>query len=121
MRFPGLMAHTHFSLEALFIEMEEFQREDGRGSWRRKGRSIADKRLLAVISRTAFHTPADFLALIPPALAQPFTTRDLARSLEQPLRVAQKMAYCLSRMGALLPAGKQDRFHLYIHNPDMLV
>jgi hypothetical protein len=112
-RLPGLIAHPNFSLEVVFIQMEEIQLDDGRGSWRRKGRSIQDRRLLEVVSQREFLTPEDFLALLPPGLPALFTTRDLARALAQPRYVAQKMAYCLSRMGVLVQAGKRGNYYLY--------
>lgn len=112
-RIPALACHPNFSLEVLMIKVEELWRDDGRGSWRRKGRSIQDRRLLEVVSQREFLTPEDFLALLPPGLPALFTTRDLARALAQPRYVAQKMAYCLSRMGVLVQAGKRGNYYLY--------
>ncbi len=112
-RLPHLIAHPNFSLEILLVREEEIQVEDGRGSWRRKGRSIADRRLIEVVSQTVFSTPADFLRLLPPGLQQTFTTRDLAHALGQPRYISQKMAYCLSRMGVIEPVGSQGKSKLY--------
>jgi hypothetical protein len=112
-RIPGLIAHPNFSLEVVLIQVEEIQLEDGRGSWRRKGRSIQDRRLLEVVSHRAFQTPADFLALLPAGLPALFTNRDLARLLGQPRHVAQKMTYCLCRMGVLAQAGTRGRSYLF--------
>jgi hypothetical protein len=112
-RMPHLMSHPNFSLEVLLIREEEIQVEDGRGSWRRKGRSIADRRLLEVLSSQVFTMPEDFLILLPAELPEVFTTRDLARSSGHPRRIAQKMAYCLSRMGAIQPVGFEKQSKLY--------
>ena len=112
-RIPALLSHPNFTLEILFVKIEEQQREDGRGSWRRKGRSIADRRLLEVVSKIAFNTPADFSSLLPEDLPSLFTTRDLAQSLGAPRRMAQQMVYCLSRMDVLSLAGNRGRFRLY--------
>jgi hypothetical protein len=112
-RIPGLIAHPNFSLEVILVRMEEIQLDDGRGSWRRKGRSIYDRRLLEVVSQRVFSAPDDFLALLPPGLPTLFTNRDLARALAQPRHVAQKMTYCLSRMDVLVQAGQRGRSYLY--------
>jgi len=39
---PSLIAKAGFSLEVLLIREEEFRCDDGKGSWRRKGKSICD-------------------------------------------------------------------------------
>lgn len=110
---PHLIVHPHFELEVLITREEEIRRDDGRGSWRRKGWSIVDRRLIEVLDRHLFQSPADFLALLPADLPQPFTNRNLAQALHQRLHVAQKMTYCLTKMGVLQIAGKQANAHLF--------
>jgi hypothetical protein len=113
-RIPALVNHPNFSLEVILTKEEELWRDDGQGSWRRKGWSIADRRLLDVVQSVPLNNPADFLALLPETLPRPFTTRDLARSLGQPAYLAGKMAYCLRRMGAIETIGKRGRSYLYM-------
>lgn len=110
---PHLVMHPNFELEVLITREEEIRRDDGRGSWRRKGWSIVDRRLVEVLDRHLFQIPADFLALLPTDLPQPFTNRNLAEVLHQRLPVAQKMTYCLTRMGALQVVDKQGKAHLF--------
>ncbi len=112
-RIPKLIKEPNFSLEAVLVREEEIQVEDGRGSWRRAGRSIADRRLLEVLGSITFNTPADFTRLLPDGLPDPFTARQLSKSLGGPLYLAQKMAYCLCQMGAITLAGKRGRANLY--------
>jgi len=81
---PGLIRKENFSLEVLLIQAEEVRRDDGQGSWRRKGWSVADHRLLGVVSRHVFGNPWDFLAFIPPDLSDPFSTHELAKCIEKP-------------------------------------
>jgi hypothetical protein len=115
--FPQLLAHANFSLEVLWIQEEEVRRYDGRRRWRNRGWVTHERRLLAVLDRRLFETPADLVALLPPALPQPFTTADLARALGRPRRLAQKMAYCLREMGALQVEGKRRNALLYVPAP----
>ena len=65
LRIPDLINHQNFSLEVLMVKVEEFRCADGKGSWRRDGVSIKDRRLIDVYERYSFNTPDDFRRLIP--------------------------------------------------------
>jgi hypothetical protein len=112
-RLPNLVAHPNFTLEVLFIQEEQIWRNDGRGSWRRKHWSIADRRLLGVLESRQLATPQDFLDLLPPGLPQPFTSAELAQALGRPSHLAHKMVYCLRAMGVIETVGKRGRAWLY--------
>jgi hypothetical protein len=112
-RIPHLVSHPNLTIEIVLIREEELRRNDGRGSWRRKGWSIVDRRLLEIVDRVELASPADFVVFIPPDLDQPFTVRDLARSLNLPDYLAGKAAYCLRIMGLLELTGKRGRAILY--------
>ncbi|MDX1614055.1 MAG: hypothetical protein R3300_07065 [Candidatus Promineifilaceae bacterium] len=112
-RLPALATHANLAFEVLLTQEEEVWRDDGQGSWRRKGWSIADRRLLKVVDRQLFSEPQDFLKLIPAELDGPFTNRDLAQALDTRRRTAERMSYCLRKMGLLQTVGKQGRFNLY--------
>jgi hypothetical protein len=117
-RFPQLITNRNFSLEVLLIQEEEIWLNDGRGSWRRKGWSIHDRRLIRVVERVMLDSPQEFAKLLPPSLPRPFTTLDLARALKQPRYLAQKMAYCLREMGVIQQTGKSGNSLLYeMDNP----
>jgi len=111
---PRLLAHPNFSLEVLLIQEEEIRRYAGARHWRRRGWVTHERRLLQVVDRRQFETPADMRALIPAALAEPFTTTELAEAIRQPLWLAQKMCYCLREMKAITAVGKRGRGILYM-------
>jgi hypothetical protein len=115
--FPKLVARSNFALEILLTQEEEIWRYDGRRGWRRRGWVVHERRLLQVVDRHQYQTPSDFMGLLPGGLPQPFTTADLATALSRPRRVAQKMAYCLRKMGALHQVGQKGRAKLY-QTPD---
>ena len=94
-RIPDWLTHPHLRLEALLIQTEELRRDDGRGSWRRKGWSIVDQRLLAVLDRVALERPADFARFLPPSLPPSFTSHDLSKALGVRRNLAQRALYCL--------------------------
>jgi hypothetical protein len=110
---PDLIAHPNFTLEVALTREEEIQKRGRGGSWRRKGWKIVDRVLLDVIDATVFESPADFRRFLPEGLPTPFTTTDLAHHGHYPRYLAQKMTYCLRRMGALGVVGKRRNAVLY--------
>lgn len=111
--FPGLVRKPNFALELLFVQEEEVRRRDGRGSWRRRGWSIQDRRLLEVEERVLLPFPSGYRALLPSDLPQPFTSRDLREALGLRQRLAGQMAYCLREMAVLDVVGKRGNAYLY--------
>ena len=110
---PKVLAHPNFSLDVLLIQEEEVRRYDGSRAWRRRGWVTHERRLLKVLEQKRFDTPADLADLLPPDLAEPFTTSDLAVAIARPRRLAQQMAYCLRKMGRMEVVGKQGNAILY--------
>lgn len=114
-RFPSLIHHPRFALDVLLTREEEVRCDDGRGSWRRKGWSIVDRRLLGVDERIHLEDSGDLRALLPSGLPQPFTTLDLAEGLGVSRRLAQQMAYCLREMGAIEAVGRKGRGRAWLY------
>ena len=112
-RIPHLMANPGFTLEVLLVEVEEVRCADGRGSWRRKGVSVLDTRLLEVLDRRRFRTPADLARLLPPHLQEPFTNRSLAAAAGMSAVAAGEMTYALRHMGALAVVGRSSRAYQF--------
>lgn len=110
---PALMAEPNFSLEVLITQEEEIRRQGKSRSWRRQGWAVHERRLIGVVGRRVFETPDDLAALIPPGLAEPFTTAGLAAAIGRPRAIAQQMAYCLREMGAIDAVGKKRNAILY--------
>jgi hypothetical protein len=110
---PALVPHPGFTVEVLLTQEEVVWKDDGRGSWRRKGWSIADRRLISVVESHTFTWPVSYQALVPPTMTDGFTNRDLAKILKMRVNLAQKMTYCLSRMDVINCIGHRDRYKLY--------
>jgi hypothetical protein len=115
-RIPALLADPRFSLDVLLIQEEEQRRYDGQRGWRRRGWVVHQRRLLDVLDQQRFESPGDALALIPPALPDPFTTADLAAALGCSRRLAQQMCYCLRAMDTVEMVGKRGNALLYARN-----
>lgn len=111
--FPTLLSHPNFVLEVLLTEEEEVWRPDSAKGWRRGGFAIEERRLVEVLDSAEFQTPRDLLALLPPGMPNPFTTKDLASGLGRTRHLAQEVAYCLRESGAIESVGRDRRGHLY--------
>jgi len=112
-RIPTLINDPHFALDVLMIHEDEIRVADGKGSWRRKGVSIVDRRLLDVVERNRYSIAADLARLLPDELPEAFTNRDIKAAMRVSLRHAQRVSYCLARMGVIEKDGKRGRSHLY--------
>ena len=110
---PDMILHPHFSFEIIIVEIDEFWRPDGRGSWRRKHWSISDRRLVKIISTHLFNRADEFLSLLPKDLPDPFTSKELSMALGRPYSLGGKMAYCLRQMGMIEVIGKRGNAYLY--------
>ncbi len=96
---PGeILQHPGFSLSVLLIHEEEIRCEDGKGSWRRKGVSIQDRRFTQVYEEQRFNQPDDYLQFLPPHLKFPFSNKELADALNVRIHEAQKITYAFKQM-----------------------
>ncbi len=110
---PKLIIHPNFSLEVLFTKEEEIRSADGEGSWRRKGISILDRRLLDIIKRIKFNHVQDYIMLLPNNVPSSFTNMDLSRIMSKPLKKVQKLTYSLKQMSLLRVIGKQGNAQVF--------
>ena len=116
--FPKLMNERNFSLEVMLIQEEEVRIVDGK--CRRRGRDFTrdERRLLKVLDSSLFVQPRDMAALIPESVEEPFTTNDMAKARKMPRLMAQKMAYCLREMGAIVPLERRKTGIQYMRSSE---
>ena len=91
-----LLPHPHLTVDVLAVEIDEVRLVQRRS---RRGYTVLDRRLHAVVATVRLDRESDLWSLLPGALPCPFTTGDLATQLQRPLAFAQRVAYCL-RMAA---------------------
>ena len=103
---PDLINHDNLVLEIVMIQEEEIRHADGRGSWRRKGQSVKDHRLLDVLEVVSFAKKEDFLRFLPGDLEQPFSNQSLTQRMDISIHTTRQMTYCLRKMGLIHPVGK---------------
>lgn len=106
---PSLINNENFSIEVLFIEEKELRCNDGKGSWRRKGISVKDRKLIKIFGSVIFEKKTDFLKVLPDNMDNPFTNKILAKKMGIPIRLAQKITYCLRKMNAVTVVDKKRR------------
>ena len=92
---PKMIINENFSLEVLFIDEEEVRCDDRRGSWRRRGISIKERRLLQVNKSVVFQKKSEYFKILPVELNQCFTNKELANLARISVRTARQITYCL--------------------------
>ncbi len=103
---PDLINHDNLVLEIALIQEEEIRHADGRGSWRRRGQSLHDRKLLQVLETVTFEKKEDFLSFLPDGLEQPFSNQSLTERMGGSIHATRKMTYCLKKMGVIQEVGK---------------
>jgi hypothetical protein len=104
--FPDLLAHPNLDIDVILTNEEEYRRHTPNRSWRRKGWTVQERRLIDVVDTLLISDADDLAALLPTELPEPFTTADLALKLGRSRRAAQQMAYCLRIADVIVAVGK---------------
>ena len=115
--FTRVFPHERLVLEVPLVEIEEW-RYPGHGRrrrWRANDHEVEDQKLIAVREVHRLRTAADLGRLIRPSrrLPKPFHTGDLAASLGVERWFAQRIAYCLRKIGTVEEVGKKGNARLY--------
>jgi hypothetical protein len=112
--FPSLLAHPNLALEVPLCREDHIRApEPTRSRSGRRRRDPGERRLSEVLDAHVFDTAADVAALVPSALPEPFTTRELGAALGVRLVLAQRIAYCMRALGVLADAGMRGRAPLH--------
>jgi hypothetical protein len=113
--FSNVFPHRRLTLEVLLVDVEE-SRYPGHGRrrrWRTDDHEVEDQRLVAIHHKHRLRTAADLARLVRCPLPTPFHTAHLAESLGVRRWSAQRIVYCLQRMGSLALVGKEGNARLY--------
>lgn len=111
--FVTVFPHPRLTLEVVLTEQEEHRITRARRRRRGPDYRVQDRLLTQIVSTTKLKTTADLRRLLPASLPPSFTTGDLASHAQIPRWLAQKMAYCLRKTGAIELLGKQRNALLY--------
>ena len=110
---PTLLAHPDLTLEVVMTVEEEVRALNGRGSWRRRGWAILDRRLVDVVETHAIGSMADLFAPLDADLPERFTTRDVAAAMRSSRRLGQIAAFCFREGGVSEVCGKEGNALVY--------
>jgi hypothetical protein len=113
--FTRVFPHPRLALEVPLVEVEE-RRYPGHGKrrrWRADDFQVEDQRLVEVRRTHRLTTCSDLVALLPRRLPAEFHTGHLADGLGIDRWFAQRIAYCLRKMGAAAECGKQGNAVVY--------
>ena len=113
LRVADLLARKRLELEVVLTVERELRRDDGAGSWRRRGVSLVGRELVEVVEARRFSQVSDFLELLPEGLPAQFTVRDLAECGKLRRVLAGRMAYALRKMGVVEVVGKRGNALVY--------
>jgi len=104
---PGLV------IELALVDAAEQRVQDGKGSWRRHGISIRDRRMLALRDRITLEKPSDYIRFIPFKKKEKFTSALLAQRAGISVDLARKALYVLVKLGIVKKTGKQGNSLVY--------
>jgi hypothetical protein len=111
--FVDVFPHTRLTLEVVLTVQEEHRIPARRRRWRSADFRVTDRLLVGIEGRLTLRESADLARLLPDGLAPVFSTDDISRLGQMPRWLAQKMAYCLRKTGAVQTAGKRGNAWLY--------
>lgn len=121
-RIPSLVNEGNFSMMLMMIHVKEFRKDDGKGSWRRKGVSLIDTELTCVEREINLKDKSDFMKLVyghagksteNASFFKEFNSKTLAKKLGINASLSRKILYSLKHMGAISECGKIGNLILY--------
>jgi predicted transcriptional regulator len=110
---PDLPLLPNITIEIALVDVLERRKDDGKGSWRRKGVSITDKILAGWRESIVLSKPGDYYRFLPFDKAEKFTVKDLAAKAGINTTLARKCLYVLSKLGLVERTGKQGNAVVY--------
>ncbi|MCL2008264.1 MAG: hypothetical protein FWG77_09285 [Treponema sp.] len=110
---PELPLLKNLSIELALIEVTEKRIDDGKGSWRRRGVSIADRHLEAWHKSIILKKTGDYYQFIPFKIRERFTVKDLGKKAGVNTVLARKTLYVLEKMGLAERVEKRGNSYVY--------
>jgi len=111
--FVGVFPHPRLELEVVFTLQEEHRVSVRKRRWRGPDFRVTDRLLVGIEGRSTLKDCGDLVRLLPAGLNEVFSTEELAKAARMPRWLAQKMAYCLRKTGAVETVGKRKNAWLY--------
>jgi hypothetical protein len=110
---PDLPLIPGIVIELALVEAAEERVRDGKGSWRRKGASIRDRRILKQLDRIKLEKPSDYYRFVPFEEKEKFTSALLAQEAGISVSLARKALYVLAKLGIVKKNGREGKAYIY--------
>jgi hypothetical protein len=110
---PELAVTKNIIIEIVPIDLTEIRKDDGKGSWRRKGVSVIDKIVSTSYEPIILKTKKDYQFFIPFLKDEIFTSSDLAKKAKISPALAGKTLYTLTKIAFVSRIEKKGRTWLY--------
>jgi hypothetical protein len=105
--FTQVFPHPNLTIEVVLVDVEQFRVPAPPPKRRRRWRKdyvIHDVQLESIQQTYEFHEPSDLLRILDlPGGIESITTETIAKAINRPRWVAQKIAYVLKHVGAIHP------------------
>ncbi len=113
--FTRLFPHPNLRIEIPLVDVEEwrFPGHGRRRRWRRNDFQVADEKLVRIQSIHELRSHRDLIKFLPHPMPKTFDTTQLAEHASIPRWVAQRVAYCLRKMGATEEIAKRGNSRVY--------
>lgn len=112
-RIKSLLPEKNLRICLLMLHVEEYRLLNGWSKDRKKGSWCNDRIPTGIEEEIILENVADYAALLPAALPDPFTSNDLAKYAHVSVRLAQTTLNVLTSLGAVTRIGKDGRKLLY--------
>jgi hypothetical protein len=114
---PEFPETAGLTIELALVEVREKRVTDGKGSWRRRGVSIADRELSAWQGSVSLAKKRDYRRFIPFGAKERFTAKDLAEKAEIDRVLASKALYVLQKINLVQRIERKGRAWIYQTTP----
>ena len=114
---PDLCLAPKVTLELVLMDVAEKRKDDGKGTWRRKGITIEDRIPIAWHESIIIKKPRDYHLFVPFKRDETFTVKDLGEKAGIPVHLARKCLYVLNKAELVERTGKQGKSYLYQKKP----
>jgi ribosomal protein S25 len=110
---PRIPLIEGITIELAMTEETEYRIDDGKGSWRRKGISVANRELHSVRETHVLSQVSDYRRFAPFPPNEDFGVRELAAMADINAALARKTLYVLSRIGVVVETEKKGNAKRY--------
>jgi len=110
---PELIKLPKVTIEISLLDIIEKRKDDGKGTWRRKGITIEDKIPIAWHESIILKKPKDYRLFLPFKNGETFTVKTLSDIAGIPEQLSRKCLYVLHKTGFIERTGKQGNAFVY--------